>query len=308
MEEIESAERVLDQIIEEGRSLRASDIHLDPLREYLSVRFRVDGVLSRAHLKNLFLHEGMISRIKVLARLPLDDRRLPKDGRFEWVASEGNALSIRVSMMPTSLGENAVLRLFPTVAEAATLTDLGFSQNQRDILLSALAGEGLILVGGSTGSGKTTTLYSLLSILEKESLSIITVEDPVEYYIPGIRQIEVGGTSLLHFGSVLRSILRQDPDVIMIGEIRDNETAEIAIHASLTGHLVLATIHSSSLSMITDRLVYMGISRGLIESALRIALYQKLIPIPCLPCEQKGCELCGGSGINGRTAVVEQTA
>ncbi len=269
-------EQELNSIIEEALLRSASDIHIDPFKHSLMIRYRVDGALSPGILKDLLFHEGIISRIKVLARLAIDDRRLPKDGKFRWSSETGLSADIRVSMVPTSCGENAVLRIFRSENDIPTLAELGFNETQQDKLESALQGTGLIIVGGSTGSGKTTTLYSLLSRLNKNALSIVTIEDPIEYSLSGVRQIEVSGTSLLEFKSMLRSVLRQDPDVIMVGEIRDRDTAEIAIHASLTGHLVLSTIHASSRLMIKERFVQMGIPSYLYDNVLRLSLYQTL--------------------------------
>jgi type II secretory ATPase GspE/PulE/Tfp pilus assembly ATPase PilB-like protein len=250
-----------------------------------------------------------MQRIKVLARLPVDDRRFPKDGRFEW-KDEARDISaeIRVSMMPTIYGENAVLRLFDPFLAVFTLRELGFSEEQSVLLEKALSQRsGLILAAGPTGSGKTTTLYAMLSHLNDGRHLIVTAEDPVERRVRGIRQIEVGGTSMLEYVTVLRSILRQDPDVIMIGEIRDKESAELAIQCALTGHLVLSTIHASSSHHIEKRLMNMGIPAYLIEATLVCGFSQNLSLKVCVLCQGGGCVACGEKGTAGRSVIAQFT-
>ncbi len=270
----------MDEIIEDALNKNASDIHLDPFKEYSYLRYRIDGILYPANAGNSLVFENIISQIKVSARLPLDDRRLPKDGKFHWVSKDGFEVDIRVSIMPTSFGENAVLRLFCSNQGIPKLEDLGFDKEQIRRLDDSISNEGLIVIGGSTGSGKTTTLYSILSLLNNDSVSIVTVEDPVECRLRGARQIEVGGNTLLRFSTVLRSVLRQDPDIIMIGEIRDSETAEMAVHAALTGHLVLSTIHASSVRSIRERFIYLGVDENLLRSVLQLQVHQRLISHP----------------------------
>ncbi len=269
-----------DVIMENAVHAHASDIHIDPGALWLFIYFRIDGMVTLYDKFNLSTHEGIIARIKVLARLPIDERRLPKDGRFRWTnPSAVSSVEVRVSMMPTVFGENAVLRLFDPNLAFLTLEELGFSSEHRDSIEQALAfSSGLIIVTGPTGSGKTTALYAMLARLNNGKRNIITIEDPVERRITGIRQIEIGGNTLLTFPSVLRSVLRQDPDVLMIGEVRDKESAELALQSALTGHLVLTTLHASSADGVEIRLRQMGIPNYLIESTLRLAVSTKLVP------------------------------
>ena len=329
-----NVKEILDEIIEAALRMRASDIHIDPGEKNLKIIFRVDGTLRSYGELPLILHEGVILRIKVLARLAVDDKRLPKDGRFKWANKEKTfTAEIRVSMMPTSYGENAVLRLFDPEISTLSLGELGFSREHAvsiEKILSLRAG--LIMVVGPTGSGKTTTLYSILSYIRKSNRLIITVEDPIERHIEGVRQIEVGSTTLLEYVTVLRSVLRQDPDVIMIGEIRDKEGAELAIQSALTGHLVITTLHAGSVFQVKKRLINMGIPEYLIDTTLVGAISQRLVSKICMYCREedfdygsyegwctkenimmasvifykgKGCEECGRSGISGRMVVSE---
>lgn len=327
-------EEILDRVIAAALSARASDIHIDPTERALSISFRVDGSLRFHGDFPLTLHEGVMLRIKVLARLPLDDRRLPKDGRFKWVNKSGTlSAEVRVSMMPTVHGENAVLRLFDPLISIFTMKELGFSDAQALSLERALAfRSGLIMIVGPTGSGKTTTLYSMLSYLKRSGRLIITIEDPIERHIAGIRQIEVGGGTFLEYVTVLRSILRQDPDVIMIGEIRDREGAELAIQSALTGHLVISTLHASSAFAVKKRLSNMGIAEYLIDATLVTALSQRLVSKICPHCMEdedhlssysgwflkekislpatffkkgRGCAACGDTGVMGRMVAAE---
>lgn len=273
-------ENYLDVIMESAVRARASDIHIDPGAAWLFIYFRIDGMITLYDKFDLSLHEGLIARIKVLARLPLDERRLPKDGRFRWVnPSNGYAVEVRVSIMPTAFGENAVLRLFDPNLAFLTLEELGFPTEQMDSIEEALAfSSGLIIVTGPTGSGKTTALYAMISRLNDGKKNIITIEDPIERKIAGVKQIEIGSNTLLTFPSVLRSVLRQDPDVMMIGEIRDKESAELALQSALTGHLVLTTLHASSAEGVMHRLKQMGVAKYLIEATLRLAVSTRLVP------------------------------
>ncbi len=325
-------EETLNGIISSALKAHASDIHIDPGENSITVFFRIDGTLNLHNYFPLSMHEGIIIRIKVLARLRVDDNRLPKDGRFKWQGSEGQCVEVRVSMMPTSYGENAVLRLFDPLVSAYSLKELGFTEEHSYSIEKALTyHSGIIMLVGPTGSGKTTTLYSLLHHLKKTSRLIITVEDPVERRIEGVRQIEVGGTTFLEYVTVLRSIVRQDPDVIMIGEIRDKESAELAIQAALTGHLVITTLHTASVFQIKKRLMYMGISEFMIDATLISAASQRLVMKICPRCKVEdvpvadyekyfvlehlhrpkniykgaGCEHCKGTGFEGRIVVSE---
>ena len=284
-------EEILNHIIKEAVLSRASDIHFDPTENALVVSFRIDGWLCLHKELDKSLHEGILFRIKVLARLPLDERRLPKDGRFVW-EDKDSSIEIRVSMVPTLFGENAVLRLFDQNIGEVNLLELGFSEKQIISLEKILEMEsGIIMVVGPTGSGKTTTLYSLLTLLKKSSRLIITIEDPIERRIKGIRQIEVGGNTLLDFPMILRSVLRQDPDIIMVGEIRDNVSADLALQAGLSGHLVLATLHASSVDGARNRLVNMGVSSYLLDSIQMSVIAQKLVSEKGVEGRKLICEL-----------------
>ncbi len=330
----QSIEELLDTTIESALKVRASDIHIDPTETSLRVSFRIDGNIHLEKELSLTYHEGLTILIKVLARLPIDDKRLPKDGRFKWKNKEGTmCVEVRVSMMPTSFGENVVLRLFDPLISIISLEELGFSKPHILSIEKTLAlRSGLIMIVGPTGSGKTTTLYSLLSNLKKSQRVIVTIEDPLERHIEGIRQIEVGGVTLLEYVTVLRSILRQDPDVIMIGEIRDKEAAELAISCALTGHLVITTLHASSAFQVKKRLIHMGIPEYLIDATLVCALSQRLVSTICKTCKEedinystyekwftkenkilsgvilykgKGCSECTMRGMKGRMVVSE---
>ena len=330
-----SIEKIVDDIIASGITARASDIHIDPGLEMLVISFRIDGIVRINRQLSLELHESIMIRIKVLARLPLDDKRLPKDGRFSWASADGalNA-EIRVSMMPTTFGENAVLRIFDPLVSILSFKELGFSLPQISSLDHALsARSGIIILAGPTGSGKTTTLYSMLEHIRKDGRRILTVEDPVERYIDGVRQIEVGSSTLLEYTSVLRSLLRQDPDVIMLGEIRDSESATLAFQAAMTGHLIITTVHAFSVAGIYRRLEDMGISQELMDSNIRFCISQRLLGKVCIHCKEevkvdrdtlfrlslyedisssifyrgKGCDECGKTGVLGRTVVCEMS-
>lgn len=328
------AEDILDGIIESALKARASDVHIDPTENGLKVFFRLDGQLSLRMEFPIRLHESIMQRIKVLARLPVDDKRLPKDGKFKWTSTDGTLTAeVRVSMMPTTYGENAVLRLFDPLISIFSLKELGFSDAHAFSLERALAmRSGLIMLAGPTGSGKSTTLYSILSRVRDSSRLVIAIEDPVERRIAGIRQIEVGGASLLEYVSVLRSVLRQDPDVIMIGEIRDREAAELAIQSALTGHLVISTLHAPSAFGVRQRLCNMGVAEYLVDATLVCVMSQRLVRKICVGCKEeekdltlfegwlqrekietphsilykgKGCDRCAGSGVSGRMVVSE---
>jgi type IV pilus assembly protein PilB len=275
-----SIEETLNSIIKNALLQKASDIHIDPTDKKLVVLFRIDGLLVTHSRLPLSYHEGVMLRIKVLARLPLDDRRLPKDGRFKWSSEDGlYTAEIRVSMMPTIFGENAVLRLFDPLMSFLSFKDLGFSEVHVQAMEEVLSfRSGLIVLAGPTGSGKTTTLYSMVDYIRKNSSRlIVTVEDPVEQKVAGIRQIEVGSGSMIEYSTVLKSILRQDPDVIVLGEIRDKESADLAFHIALTGHLVITTLHASSVIGIKHRLVNMGVSEYVVDEVLVFALSQRLL-------------------------------
>jgi type IV pilus assembly protein PilB len=238
---------LIDCLVETAHKNRVSDIHIDPTADKIRVRFRVDGVLQEAYMFPKSIHNEIISRIKVLSKLRTDEHQATQDGRFRHVFSDtGEFIDLRVSIVPTYHGENAVMRLLSDKAEAFSLESLGFSENDRKKILDALKKpNGMILATGPTGSGKTTTLYTLIKMLNSPEISIVTIEDPIEYAVQDIEQIQVNSKSGLTFANGLRSILRQDPNVIMVGEIRDAETAGIAVNTALTGHLLLSTLHTN---------------------------------------------------------------
>ncbi len=300
--------RMINAILNEAASSEASDIHLEPFESGSVVRFRIDGLLRDVARPPRALHAALISRIKVMAQLDIAEKRLPQDGRMT-VKSTAGLIDLRISMLPTGYGERAVLRLLSKGKDPLSLKEVGMSIEtlQR---FKALVNRpfGILLVTGPTGSGKTTTLYAALSELDAKSRNIMTVEDPIEYDMPGIAQTQVHPKIGLSFAQSLRSILRQDPDVILIGEIRDLETAQIAIRASLTGHLVLATLHTNDSSSAVSRLLDMGVEPFLLSSSLIGVLAQRLVRRRCLSCAPRklmGCEDCGHSGYKGRLGIFE---
>jgi type II secretory ATPase GspE/PulE/Tfp pilus assembly ATPase PilB-like protein len=280
-------------------------------------------------------HAELISRLKILAGLRTDEHIVPQDGRCVISQTEAEELAVRVSIMPTHFGENAVLRLLPPIKQGAALPELGMTALQENLVLRALSRmQGMVLVSGATGSGKTTTLYALMRLLSKDAHSLITIEDPVEYTLPDIPQIQVLPHAGLTFSKGLRSVLRQDPDVIMVGEIRDEETAQLAFTAALTGHLVLSTVHASGAQAVRARLHDLGLRDSLVDSSLRISLSQRLLRTNCRACaieipltrqeqltllrrfdEEEvtsathytgvGCAVCAGTGFSGRTALFD---
>ncbi len=300
--------RMINAILNEAASSEASDIHLEPYESGSVVRFRIDGLLRDVARPPRALHAALISRIKVMAQLDIAEKRLPQDGRMT-VKSKAGLIDLRISTLPTGFGERAVLRLLSKGKGPLSLKDVGMSIEtlQR---FKALVNRpfGILLVTGPTGSGKTTTLYAALSELDAKSRNIMTVEDPIEYDIPGIAQTQVHPRIGLSFAQSLRSILRQDPDVILIGEIRDLETAQIAIQASLTGHLVLATLHTNDSSSAVSRLLDMGVEPFLLSSSLIGVLAQRLVRRRCPSCTPRklmGCGDCGHSGYKGRLGIFE---
>lgn len=303
--------RMVSAVLQEAVLRKASDIHLEPYESGSVVRFRIDGVLRDVAQPPRSLHAALISRIKIMAQLDIAEKRLPQDGRMS-VKTEIGQLDIRVSTLPTGSGERAVLRLLDKGQAALSLESLGMSQEMREALERLIARpNGIFLVTGPTGSGKTTTLYAALSRLDAATRNVMTVEDPIEYDIPGIAQTQVQPKIGLTFASTLRSILRQDPDVIMIGEIRDLETAQIAIQASLTGHLVLATLHTNDAPSAITRLLDMGVEPFLLSSSLVGVLAQRLVRESCGACQGTGlienqvCRTCDGQGFYGRTGIFE---
>jgi general secretion pathway protein E len=297
--------RMLNALLTQAVRDGASDIHIEPYERHSSVRFRVDGGLREVVQPNRALHAALISRLKIMAELDISEKRLPQDGRIS-LRIGTRAVDVRVSTLPGTHGERAVLRLLDKSAGKLNLEAVGM-QGEVLLQLQKLIAQphGIILVTGPTGSGKTTTLYAALSRLDAATSNIMTVEDPIEYELPGVGQTQVNTKIDLTFAKALRAILRQDPDVIMIGEIRDFETAQIAIQASLTGHLVLATLHTNDAVSAVTRLTDMGIEPFLLSSSLLGVLAQRLVRKVCTPCAGAGCSVCAQSGYQGRTGLFE---
>jgi len=300
---------LLTQALREG----ASDIHIEPFEQNSVVRFRIDGTLRDVVKPRKAIHASLISRIKIMAQLDIAEKRLPQDGRIT-LRVGGKAVDVRVSTLPTGHGERAVLRLLDKESGKLDLQHLGMSAEvlaQFDKLIAQP--HGIILVTGPTGSGKTTTLYAALSRLNSGSTNILTVEDPIEYELDGVGQTQVNPRIDMTFAKALRAILRQDPDIIMIGEIRDLETAQIAVQASLTGHLVLATLHTNDAAAAVTRLLDMGIEPFLLSSSLLGVVAQRLVRKLCPHCRRQdgqfwyevGCDQCGHTGYQGRVGVYE---
>jgi general secretion pathway protein E len=324
--------RLVNVLISRVTDLRASDIHLEPFEDGLHVRYRVDGVIQTAEVVEPRLAAAVVSRLKLLAQLNIAERRLPQDGRIK-TRVKGRELDLRVSCVPTVHGESVVLRVLDRASMRFSLADLGFSADTLTSFEALLARpHGILLVTGPTGSGKTTTLYGALSKLDASTLKIITVEDPVEYQLDGVNQIHVHPQIGLTFANALRSILRQDPDIIMIGEMRDGETAQIAVQSALTGHLVLSTLHTNTAVSAVVRMRDMGVERYLITSTVNGVLSQRLVRRLCGHCRRPvelpadvivrtglgrflgagqpvysapGCTHCRGTGYWGRAAIHE---
>ena len=320
--------RLVNDLFNQAVRLNASDIHLEPARHHIELRYRIDGILLSRTPPTLEQYPAVVSRIKILANLDISERRLPQDGRIR-TKSSGHNIDVRVSTVPTPYGEDIVMRLLDQKKQILDLDKSGLSDNIIHTLKQILRkNHGIILVTGPTGSGKTTTLYSSLQHIIDGETKIITVEDPVEYEIPGITQIPVNDSIGMGFNNALRSILRHDPDVIFIGEIRDRETAEIAIQASLTGHLVLSTLHTNSAIGAINRFLDMGIPDYLLSSSLLAVSAQRLIRKLCVDCKQldniepallmhyhlksdqpyyraQGCHKCANTGYLGRIPIAE---
>ncbi len=320
--------RLINAILSQAVREKASDIHIEPYEEKLSVRFRIDGVLTEVLTPKLVLAPLLVSRIKVMARLDIAEKRLPQDGRIS-VKLAGHAIDIRVSTIPSTEGERVVLRLLDKQAGQLQLSQLAMPPSIREGFNRALARpHGIILVTGPTGSGKSTTLYAGLGELNDTTRNILTIEDPVEYRVPGIGQTQVNTRVDMTFARGLRAILRQDPDVVMVGEIRDSETASIAVQASLTGHLVLSTLHTNTAVGAITRLRDMGVEPFLLSSSLLAVLAQRLVRLLCVHCKSAssttalecenyqlpegstiyhpaGCEACKQTGYRGRSGIFE---
>lgn len=305
LHDIQSIVELVDSLIMYGCHRSASDIHIDPSPEGVIIRYRIDGVLIYTDTLDKEIHEELIARIKILAGLRTDVHFVPHDGRFKF-SQEICECDLRVSIVPTHYGENAVLRILVNNWDEPTLSKLGFSEHDEERIMRSLNHhQGMILVTGPTGSGKTSSLYTLIRFLAQEELSIVTLEDPVEYAIPGIRQIQIRERHGITFANGLRSIVRQDPDIIMVGEIRDTETAQIATNISLTGHLLLSTLHTNSALGAIPRLIDMGVDPYLVASTLSLVIGQRLVRKVCQECKGLGCSLCGKSGYKGRVVVAE---
>ncbi|MBO5590172.1 MAG: type II/IV secretion system protein [Acidaminococcaceae bacterium] len=324
--------RLLDAIIVKGLEEKASDIHLEPGEGTDRIRYRIDGVLQQAQRIPMERHTALISCVKLMAGLDIAEKRIPQDGRAQ-ITHEGKSVDLRVSSLPTIAGEKVVIRILDSGTQHLCLDDMGFTKEHLTLYRNMYrASYGLVLLTGPTGSGKTTTLYATLQELNRPERNIVTVEDPVEYRIEGINQVAVNLKAGMTFASGLRSILRQDPNVIMIGEIRDRETAEISIQAALTGHLVFSTLHTNTAAGAVTRLLDMGIEPYLAASALRGIVAQRLVRRLCPECKRSynlnptmwewkylnmlqgtgaslynaaGCEHCHQSGYSGRVAIHE---
>ncbi|MBI4036295.1 Flp pilus assembly complex ATPase component TadA [Candidatus Daviesbacteria bacterium] len=275
---------IVNQLVEYAIKTRASDIHIEPQEDRTRVRYRIDGILTEKVLLPKGVHDALVSRVKILSALKIDEKRLPQDGRFTFTYGK-NVVDLRVSTVPTVFGEKVVMRLLPKNTTAPTLIELGLrGASLKSFESQLLRTHGIILVCGPTGSGKTTTLYSILTKVSTTKVNVLTIEDPVEYQIPGVNQVQVNPSVGLTFASALRSFLRQDPNIIMVGEVRDTETAELAIQAALTGHEVFSTIHTNSAAGAAPRLLDMGVEPFLLTSAINAVLGQRVVRKICPYC------------------------
>ena len=324
--------RFVDLLLSQAVKSRASDIHVEPQENSMSIRMRIDGMLREMVPPSRKMQAAVVTRIKILSEMDIAERRLPQDGRFK-IKAPGREIDVRVSAIPTIYGEKIVMRILDKMGVNHNVDSLGFEPDLLKTFKRILAQPyGIIIVTGPTGSGKSTTLYSSLNYLRDPKKNITTVEDPVEYRLAGINQVQVKQEIGLDFAACLRAILRQDPDIILIGEIRDKETVEIAIKASLTGHLVLSTFHTNDAPSALSRLSYMGIERYLLASSLNLVIAQRLVRRICTHCKEpdqlseellkrvkidpvaakeftfyrgKGCKNCGGTGYLGRVPIFE---
>lgn len=320
--------RLIDSIVSQAIKTRVSDIHIEPFEKTVRVRFRIDGTLVENMQLKAATHSAIATRIKIMSGLDIAERRIPQDGRIE-TTIDGRDVDMRVSVLPTVFGEKIVIRILNRNATLLSKEELGFSPTNEKMFDEILkAPEGIILLTGPTGSGKTTTLYTALRELNDVGKNIITVEDPVEYRLDGVNQVQVNNKAGLTFASGLRSILRQDPDIVLLGEIRDEETASIAVRAAITGHVVLSTIHTNDTASTVNRLVDMGIKPYLVSTATVGIIAQRLIKRICPKCKTgyeveseeyaglgihkggtlyrgKGCNYCSGTGYYGRIAIHE---
>jgi len=336
--------KIVTTILEYAVRSRASDVHIEPQEDNVRIRYRIDGILQEKYLLPRNVHDAVVSRIKILSNLKIDEKRIPQDGRF-FFTTDGNDVDLRVSTLPTTYGEKVVMRLLQKAQKVPTLQDLGLRGLALKNLMNAIQRpHGIIIVCGPTGSGKTTTLYSVLDIVATSKVNVVTIEDPVEYQMKGVNQVQVNVQAGLTFASALRSFLRQDPNVIMVGEIRDQETADLAVNAALTGHLVFSTLHTNDASGVPPRLLDMGVEPFLLTSSLNCIVGQRVLRKVCKDCvgemeipadkltelkstlgpifdmiEDKfkkegkkimlpkivGCEKCNNTGYLGRIAIYE---
>lgn len=324
---------VCDELLHAAIVRQASDVHIDPYEDYVQIRFRVDGQLERYRKLPIAVHTTLVSRFKVLGEMDIAEKRAPQDGRFSHkFGPTGQSIDIRAATLPTKYGERMTLRLLALQTESLTLERLGMCPTDLKSFEGAIEKpHGMILLTGPTGSGKTTTLYAALrKLIAHEEWNIVTIEDPIEYGIPGVAQVEVDSADKVSFSKALRSVLRHDPDIVMIGEIRDRETADVAIKASLTGHLVLSTLHTNSAASVITRLSDMGVDRYLTGATLRLAVAQRLVRRLCQHCrkpaelsvaealaldrpsaagmtvyEPGGCLYCANRGYTGRLGLFE---
>ncbi len=324
--------KLMNTILFEALKIRASDIHLQPYTDRLQVRYRIDGILYDSKVIPKKFQDAIISRVKVMGKMDIAERRLPQDGRTSIKIGDGE-VDVRISSVPTSYGERIVFRLLDKSARLYTLEEIGLTDDNLTAITRLINySHGIILITGPTGSGKTTTLYAALAELNSDEKNVITIEDPIEYNIDGISQIQVSNKKGLTFASGLRSLMRQDPDVMMVGEIRDNETAGIAVQSANTGHLVFSTLHTNDSAGALTRLINLGVEPYLVASAVLAVIAQRLVRLNCLHCSEsfaasetqlrqlgayakdlpdnllhrgKGCEHCLGRGLYDRTAIYE---
>ncbi|KAB3527702.1 type II secretion system protein GspE [Alkaliphilus serpentinus] len=323
--------KLVNSIIKQGIKYNASDIHIEPFERFIRVRFRIDGDLQEIMTPSMSTHSAIVTRIKIMGKMDIAEKRIPQDGRVE-MSVDGVEVDLRISILPTVFGEKIVIRLLNRGNFLVTKTQLGFTDNNLAIFDGIIKNpNGIVLVTGPTGSGKSTTLYTVLRELNKIEKNIITVEDPVEYQLEGISQVQVNNKAGLTFANGLKSILRQDPDIIMIGEIRDSETAQIAVRAAITGHLVLSTMHTNDTASTVARLMDMGVDSYLVSSSMVGVVAQRLVKRLCEDCKSqytttekemkilnlergtklytgKGCNTCNNTGYKGRIAVHEVMA
>tara|TARA_R100000908_G_scaffold45503_4_gene21723 strand:- start:13649 stop:14815 length:1167 start_codon:yes stop_codon:yes gene_type:complete len=319
----------VESIIQEAVSSAVSDIHIEPYEKKYRLRYRIDGVLQEVAALQFNQKEAMVSRVKIMADLDIAEKRRPQDGRIKFRNHDGNEIDIRVSILPTQHGEKVVLRILDKSQLQLKLESLGFNDDILKDFRNAIHNPyGMVLVTGPTGSGKTTTLYASLNELNTSEVNITTIEDPIEYNLEGINQTQVHEEIDLTFSHVLRSILRQDPNIIMVGEVRDKETAEIAIRSALTGHMVFSTLHTNDAASAVSRLVDMGVEPFLLASSIRLVMAQRLVRKICEKCKMDykpdpqilkdlglqedknyikgaGCVECNHTGFKGRTALIE---